>query len=82
MDRGAWRAAVHGVAESWTRLSDKHIHVHSFKANRKLATICSHRSTALGAGVQEMGRPVLWGQGRKQNMGTPETRALTPEDLS
>ena len=22
MDRGAWRAIVHGVAESWTRLSD------------------------------------------------------------
>ena len=22
MDRGAWWAAVHGVAESWTRLSD------------------------------------------------------------
>ena len=22
MDRGTWRAAVHGVAESWTRLSD------------------------------------------------------------
>ena len=22
MDRGAWRAAVHGVTESWTRLSD------------------------------------------------------------
>ena len=21
MDRGAWRAAVHGVAKSWTRLS-------------------------------------------------------------
>ena len=21
-DRGAWRAAVHGVAKSWTRLSD------------------------------------------------------------
>ena len=21
-DRGAWRAAVHGVAQSWTRLSD------------------------------------------------------------
>ena len=24
MDRGAWWAAVHGVAKSWTRLSDFH----------------------------------------------------------
>ena len=24
MDRGAWWAAVHGVAESWIRLSDFH----------------------------------------------------------
>jgi len=22
MDRGAWQATVHGVAKSWTRLSD------------------------------------------------------------
>ena len=22
MDRGAWRATVHGMAKSWTRLSD------------------------------------------------------------
>ena len=22
MDRDAWRAAIHGVAKSWTRLSD------------------------------------------------------------
>ena len=26
MDRGAWRATVHGVAKSQTRLSDKHFH--------------------------------------------------------
>ena len=25
MNRGAWWAIVHGVAKSWTRLSDKHI---------------------------------------------------------
>ena len=24
MDREAWRAAIHGVAKSWTRLSDFH----------------------------------------------------------
>ena len=23
MDREAWRAAIHGVAKSWTRLSDR-----------------------------------------------------------
>ena len=26
MDRGAWRAAVHGVAKSWTHFSDYHFH--------------------------------------------------------
>ena len=24
MDRGAWQTTVHGVAKSWTQLSDKH----------------------------------------------------------
>ena len=26
MDRGAWRATVHGVSKSRTRLSDQHFH--------------------------------------------------------
>ena len=26
MDRGAWWVTVHGVAKSWTRLSNQHIH--------------------------------------------------------
>ena len=26
MDRGTWKAAVHGVAESWTRLNDFLVH--------------------------------------------------------
>ena len=29
MDRRAWRATVHGVTESWTRLSDKHTQTHT-----------------------------------------------------
>ena len=29
MDRGAWRATVHGVAKSQTRLSDEHFQGHS-----------------------------------------------------
>ena len=26
MDRGAWSATLHGLAKSWTQLSDKHFH--------------------------------------------------------
>ena len=31
MDRGSWRATVHGVANSWTGLSDQqtHIYIHT-----------------------------------------------------
>ena len=28
MDRGAWQATVHGVAKSWTQLSNQHFHFH------------------------------------------------------
>ena len=30
IDRGAWWAVVHGVAKSWTRLSDSHFHFHTW----------------------------------------------------
>ena len=36
MDRGAWKAAVHGVAEGWTRLSDFTFTFHSLK--KEMAT--------------------------------------------
>ena len=29
MDRGAWGATFQGVAKSWTRLSEEHVHFHS-----------------------------------------------------
>ena len=29
MDRGAWRATVHGFAKCWTRQSNSHPHTHS-----------------------------------------------------
>ena len=31
MDRGAWWAAVHGVTQTWTRLSDL-AHMHNWRA--------------------------------------------------
>ena len=38
MDRGAWWAAVHGVAESWTRLSDFTFTFHFHALKKEMAT--------------------------------------------
>ena len=38
MDRGAWWATVHGIAKSWTRLSNEHVHF-SFTSSHQP---CSH----------------------------------------
>ena len=37
MDRGAWRAAVHGVSKSWTRLRDFTFTFH-FPLEKAMAT--------------------------------------------
>ena len=38
MGRGAWKAAVHGVAEGWTRLSDFTFTFHLHALEKKMAT--------------------------------------------
>ena len=38
MDRGAWWAAVHGVAKSWTRLSDFTFNFHFHALEKEMAT--------------------------------------------
>ena len=38
MDRGAWRAAVHGVARNWTRLSDFTFTFHFHALEKAMAT--------------------------------------------
>ena len=42
MDGGAWWAAVHGVAKSWTRLSDFTLTFHFHVLEKEMAT---HSST-------------------------------------
>ena len=45
MDRGAWWAAVHGVAKNWTQLSITHTHPVSLKA--QCSAVCTpHTRTA------------------------------------
>ena len=38
MDGGAWKAAVHGVAEGWTRLSDFTFPFHFHALEKEMAT--------------------------------------------
>ena len=61
MDGGAWWAAVHGVAESWTRLSDFTFTFHFHALEKKMAT----PSSVLAWRIPGTGEP-----GRLPSMGS------------
>ena len=53
MDGGAWQAAVHGVAESQTRLSDFTFTFHFHSLEKEMATL----SSVLAWRIPETGEP-------------------------
>ena len=53
MDRGAWWVAVHGVAKSWTRLSDFTFTFHFHALEKEMAT----HSSVLAWRIPGMGEP-------------------------
>ena len=53
MDGGAWWAAVHGAAESWTRLSNFTFTFHFHALEREMAT----HSSVLAWRIPGMGQP-------------------------
>ena len=53
MDRGAWWAAVHGVAKSWIRLSDFTFTFHFHVLEKEMAT----HSSVLAWRIPGMGEP-------------------------
>ena len=53
MDGGAWWAAVHGVAKSWTRLSDFTFTFHFDALEKEMET----RSSVLAWRIPGMGEP-------------------------
>ena len=61
MDRGAWKAAVYGVAEGWTRLSDFTFTFHFHALEKEMAT----HSSVLAWRIPRTGELVgchLWGR--------------------
>ena len=61
MDGGAWKAAVHGVAEGWTRLSDFTFTFHFHALEKEMAT----HSSVLAWRIPWMEEP-----GRLYSMGS------------
>ena len=53
MDGGAWKAAVHGVAGSWTRLSDFTFTFHFHALEKEMAT----HSSVLAWRIPGTGQP-------------------------
>ena len=53
MDGGAWWAAVHGVGNSWTRLSDFTFNFHFYALEKEMAT----HSSVLAWRIPGMGEP-------------------------
>ena len=65
MDRGAWQAVVHGVAKSWTRLSDFTFTFHFHALEKEMAT----HSSVLAWRIPGTGEP-----GGLQSMGSHRVR--------
>ena len=53
MDGGAWKAAVHGVAKSWTRLSEFTFTFNFHALEKEMAT----HSSVLAWRIPELGEP-------------------------
>ena len=62
MDRGAWWAAVYGVARSWTRLSDFTFTFHFHALEKKMATHSSVLAWRIPGTGEPGGLPFLWGR--------------------
>ena len=60
MDRGAWKAAVHGVAEGRTRLSDFTFTFHFHALEKEMATHSSVLAWRI-LGTEEPVGSRLWG---------------------
>ena len=60
MDGGAWQAAIHGVAEGWTRLSDFTFTFHFPALEKEMATHSSVLAWRI-PGTGEPGGCRLWG---------------------
>ena len=61
MDGGAWKAAVHGVIKSWTRLSDFTFTFHFHALAKEMATHSSVLAWRIPGMGEPGGEPAIYG---------------------
>ena len=59
MDGEAWKTAVHGVAEGWTRLSDFTFTFHFHALEKEMATHSSVLARRIPGTAESGGRPSM-----------------------
>ena len=62
MDGGAWKAAVHGVAEGWTRRSDFTFTFHFHALEKEMATHSSVLAWRIAETAEPGGLPSMGSQ--------------------
>ena len=60
MDGGAWQAAVHGVAKSWTQLSDFTFTLYLHALEEEMATHSSVLAWSIPGTGEPGGLPSMW----------------------
>ena len=66
MDRGAWKAAVRGVAKGWTRLSDFAFSFHFHALEKEMATHSSVLAWRIPGTAEPGGLPSIYGIAQSQ----------------
>ena len=78
MDRGAWRATVHGVRKSWTRLGDETRRTAPFLACRQHGLVCQYVVPTKRRETLSHSPPFTEGRLRSQkNEGVPQPDSET-----
>ena len=82
MDGGAWWAAVHGVAESWMRLSDFTFTFHFHALEKEMATHSSILAWRIPGTTEPSGLPSLGSHSRTRlkRLGSSSSRACLSTD--
>ena len=71
MDREAWRAAIHGVAKSWTRLSDMYIYIYISLLGASQVVLVVKNLPVNAGDIRDMGSSPWWERFSGEGNGTP-----------